>query len=429
MPDSSERIDPSRAKFIFSLPRWKEGMAPDLPMVVVAGRSNVGKSSFINMLLKRKNLARTSCTPGRTQLLNFFDVDGRLILVDVPGYGYAKAPPEEVRRWTENVRDLVREARGIRLVIQLLDIRRDPSKDDLAFAGLVKEAGKELLLVVTKADKEVKGKRLGRLTAIAKEMGVEKGGILLTSSEEGIGRQEVWKKVLVATGLVRQRIAGEPEKLKVVALDGPAGSGKSTVARAVAKALGWNYLDTGAMYRAVGLKAHRLGISMEDDPALEKMCAETKLQMSAGEDGTLKILMDGMDVSAAIRENQVSSLASMISARKPVREAMGRFQRKIGEGSPTVAEGRDMGTVIFPDAKVKIFLTASPETRAKRRAAELAAMGQEADYERILSEIIKRDGDDSSREHAPLKPAEDAYHLDTSDKGIEEVVREIVARV
>lgn len=420
MQEGQKKFDPVRSKFAISLPKWKAGALPELPVVVVAGRSNVGKSSFINMMLKRKALARTSSTPGRTQALNFFDIDGKLYIADVPGYGYAKAPQAEVKRWTENVRHFVRECASIALVIQLLDIRRDPSPDDIAFAEIVRESGKNLLLVVTKADKEGRAKHAARRKAIAAAMGVRTEALLLSSSSEGKGRQETWKKIMEALGVGRQS-----EKLDVVAIDGPAGAGKSTIAKAVAKALGWNYLDTGAMYRAIGLKADRLGIALDDGAALAGMCADTALELGHGEDGTFRITLDGEDVSRAIRENRVSALASAVSAVKSVRDAMGAFQRRVGETSPTVAEGRDMGTVIFPDARVKVYLTASPEKRADRRVKDLLEMGQAADRERILAEIIARDGNDSSREHAPLKAAPDAVLVDTSEMTIEEVVRTI----
>ncbi len=162
------------------------------PMIVVAGRSNVGKSSFINMILKRKSLARTSSTPGRTQLLNFFDVDDTLILADVPGYGFAKAPKEMVRKWTENVRGLVTGAPGIRGVIQLLDIRRDPSKEDLDFSRLVQKSGNPLVFIVTKSDKLSRSKRAGRVREIAAAVGVAVSEIIVSSIKGGEGVAQTW---------------------------------------------------------------------------------------------------------------------------------------------------------------------------------------------------------------------------------------------
>ena len=195
MSEKAVRSGTGRAEFIFSLPRWREDKVPPLPMVVVCGRSNVGKSSFINMLVNRKNLARTSSTPGRTQLLNFFQVDGRFLIVDVPGYGYAKAPKEEVRRWTENLKYFVRSAENIALVIQLLDIRREPSPEDHAFAALVRAAGKRLFCAATKADKEPRGRRTRLAREIEDAMGLEKGSLAVTSSADGAGRQEMWKTI------------------------------------------------------------------------------------------------------------------------------------------------------------------------------------------------------------------------------------------
>jgi cytidylate kinase len=390
-------------------------------MVVVAGRSNVGKSSFINFILKRKNIARTSCTPGRTRLLNFFEVDEKLILVDVPGYGYAEAPMAEVRRWIERVAEFIRECDKISIVVQLLDIRREPSDDDRWFAGLVRESGKTLLPVVTKADKAPKSKREKRAREIAASIGYG-GRIILTSSKDGEGSEEVWKAIF--DNLRRGEEGWTGKRVTVVTIDGPSGAGKSTVAKLVAGKLGFNYLDTGAMYRAIGWKADRDGVSFEDEEALAKLCAETTLEFRR-EGGAAKIYLDGEDLSEKIREHRVSSLASRVSAVRTVREAMSTFQRTIGLSAPTVAEGRDMGTVVFPDAFLKIYLTASPERRARRRVLELHERGQEAVYENILADIKERDKNDSTRAHSPLKPADDAVLIDSGELSAEEVAREI----
>lgn len=427
MTERAQRFDPSRSSFLLGFPNWKEGMMPPLPLVVVAGRSNVGKSSFINMLLRRKNLARTSSTPGRTRMLNFFDVDGRLILADVPGYGYANAPKGEAAAWYAGVRDFIRRADSIALVILLLDVRREPSPDDLAFVQLVRESGRELLMVVTKADKEGRGKASARARAIAGALGVEPKSLILTSSVESEGRGAVWAAIGDRVGLPGRASRKKAAKIDVVTIDGPAGAGKSTVAKALAARLGWGYLDTGAMYRAVGLKADRLGISMDDDAALKAMCAVTKLELKRDPEGGLVVLLDGEDVSRAIRENRVSLLASAVSKSLPVREAMGGFQRSIGLAGPTVTEGRDQGTVIFPDARLKIFLTASAEARAKRRVGDLSMMGGSPDEGEILAEINARDEADSSRAHAPLKAAEDAYVVDTTGLDVNGVVEAIIA--
>ncbi len=215
--------------------------------------------------------------------------------------------------------------------------------------------------------------------------------------------------------------------VRVVAIDGPSGAGKSTVARLLARRLGWTYIDTGAMYRAIGLKADRRGVDLEDDAALERLCRETRLELRPDPEGGVRVYLDGEDVSEAIREHRVSDLASRVSARKPVREAMGRFQRRLGEAAPAVLEGRDIGTVIFPDAILKVFLTASDEERARRRARELRERGQEVDYDTVLADIRRRDAHDSSRVHAPLRPAPDAVRLDTTGMDVGQVVERLVS--
>jgi cytidylate kinase len=217
--------------------------------------------------------------------------------------------------------------------------------------------------------------------------------------------------------------------IRVIAIDGPSGAGKSTIARLLAAELGWTYIDTGAMYRSIGLKADRLAVALDDDRGLAELCARTRLELCDGGDGSIRVLLDGEDVSEVIREHRVSELASRVSARQPVRDAMGRFQRQLGEASPAVLEGRDIGTVIFPDALLKVFLTASDEERARRRTAELRRRGQTADYDRVLADIRQRDAQDSTREHAPLVCAADARPVDTTGLGIGEVVRRIAEMV
>lgn len=215
----------------------------------------------------------------------------------------------------------------------------------------------------------------------------------------------------------------------VAAIDGPSGAGKSTVARRLAARLGWNYIDTGAMYRAIGLKADRAELSLEDDEALEALCFRTALSLTRGADGVLRVLLDGEDVTEAIREHRVSDLASRVSARKPVRDAMTRYQRQLGEACPSVLEGRDIGTVVFPDALVKVFLTATAEERARRRAEELAGKGERVRYQDVLSDLRRRDQNDSSREHAPLRSAPDARRIDTTGMTIDDVVEALAGLI
>lgn len=422
-----EGFRPGQCKFLFGVSRADQARATHLPEVAVAGRSNVGKSSFVNFLLGRKGMARTSGTPGRTQELNFFEVDGRLVLVDLPGYGYARAPVEASRRWVEAMARFVRGREALRGVVLLLDVRREPSPEDRAFAAMVRSSGRALLPVVTKADKVGRGQQAARLFAIAEAIGASPADVVLTSAKNRLGRAEAWRKILGAVGPESSPVLSASRPAVVVAIDGPSGAGKSTVARRLAERLGWNHVDTGAMYRSIGLAADRQGVALDDDGGLERLCAAVRLELARRDDGALRVLLDGVDVTEAIREHRVSELASRVSARKPVRAAMARFQRELGLSAPSVLEGRDIGTVVFPDALLKVYLTASDEERADRRTAELAARGQPADRAQILQDIRARDHSDSTREHAPLRQAEDAVVVDTTDLGVDAVVARLAA--
>ncbi|MBI5014286.1 MAG: (d)CMP kinase [Deltaproteobacteria bacterium] len=427
----NEEFRPERCCFLFGAGRADRAPETSLPEVAVAGRSNVGKSSLINFLLGRRGLARTSGMPGRTQELNFFSVDERLVLVDLPGYGYARAPWEEVRRWLEAIARFVRGREALRGVVLLLDIRRDPSPEDQAFARMVRDAERLLLPVVTKADKVARGQRPGRLAAIAAAIGVAPTELRVTSTKDRLGRGETWKGILamVEGAAGPAPVGSAPPRALVVAVDGPSGAGKSTVARSLAGRLGWNHVDTGAMYRSIGLKADRLGVALDDDAALEAVCRETRLELGRRPDGTLAVLLDGEDVSEAIREHRVSELASRVSARAPVRAAMTGYQRELGLASPSVLEGRDIGTVVFPDAVLKVYLTASDLERAERRARELELRGEPVDREQLLGDLRERDRADSVRAHAPLRQAPDAVVVDTTGRGVDEVVELLVQLV
>ena len=202
----------------------------------------------------------------------------------------------------------------------------------------------------------------------------------------------------------------------VVAIDGPAGAGKSTIARRVAEKLGFVYIDTGAMYRAVALWALRIGLDLEDHLRLEQLAFEAHIEFGAGN----TILLNGDDVTAAIRQPEVSDVASKVSAVPGVRRAMVFEQRRIAESSAVVMEGRDIGTVVFPDAAVKVFLDADPAVRAERRAGELAQKGQEVEVSEIEAQIRERDYRDATRPDSPMVRAPDASLVDTSNLTLEE---------
>lgn len=204
----------------------------------------------------------------------------------------------------------------------------------------------------------------------------------------------------------------------VIAIDGPSGAGKSTIARGIAARLGFVYIDTGAMYRAVGLWALRAGIPLDEVHKLEELARHAEIEFAPG--GTTTLL-NGEDITAAIRERPVSDAASKVSAIPGVRRAMVEAQQRMAEGSSVVMEGRDIGTVVFPNADVKIFLDANSRTRAERRAAELRAKGQDVAAAAIEKEIAERDHRDSTRADSPLMQAPDAVYLDTTDLAIPEV--------
>ncbi len=211
----------------------------------------------------------------------------------------------------------------------------------------------------------------------------------------------------------------------IIAIDGPAASGKSTTAKALAKELEYVYIDTGAMYRACGLLAEKLGISIQDDEKLSIMMKEINIEIKYSENGN-KIFLNGEDVSKAIREPHVGKLASDISARPVVRQEMTRLQRQLGKNGRVVMDGRDIGTVVFPDADYKIFMVADVKVRARRRWLEEKAKGSEKTLEQVTLELLERDYNDSNREIAPLKKADDALEVDSSYLTIEKQVEKIL---
>lgn len=207
-----------------------------------------------------------------------------------------------------------------------------------------------------------------------------------------------------------------------VAIDGPAGAGKSTIARRLAAELGYRYVDTGAIYRTVAYFMDLWGVSPKDVDGVNRYIDELTIGIEYDEDGLQHMIMNGMDVTEDIRTQEISQKASLISAHACVREMLLDMQRDLANAYDVVMDGRDIGTVVLPKASVKIFLTASAEVRAKRRCNELLAKGQKAKYETVLKEIQQRDYQDTHREIAPLKMARDSIKVDTSEMNIEETV-------
>ena len=207
-----------------------------------------------------------------------------------------------------------------------------------------------------------------------------------------------------------------------IAIDGPAGAGKSTMAKTLAKELGFYYVDTGAIYRTVAYFMDLLGVSPKDADGVERYIDELTIHIEYDEEGKQHMLMNGMDVTDEIRTQDISQKASLVSAHPVVRDVLLDMQRDVAKAHNVIMDGRDIGTVVLPKADVKIFLTATPEVRAKRRTDELLNKGQKAEYEVVLKEIQQRDYQDTHRPIAPLKMARDSVKLDTSELDIEGVL-------
>jgi cytidylate kinase len=207
----------------------------------------------------------------------------------------------------------------------------------------------------------------------------------------------------------------------IIAIDGPSGAGKSTITRLLAERLGYIHIDTGAMYRAVALAAKRADVAVDDEEALAGLCRGLTISFLRAEGGC-RVIMNGEDFSEAIRTPEISLLASTVSTRKSVRECLLERQREMGMAGGVVLEGRDIGTVVFPDAEIKFFLTASTEERGRRRYLEMRANGEDVSLEGTIAAVAKRDEQDEQREHAPLRKAADAIDIDSSGLSIEEVL-------
>ncbi len=217
-------------------------------------------------------------------------------------------------------------------------------------------------------------------------------------------------------------VAETGELATVITVDGPAASGKGTIAAAVARSLHFHYLDSGSLYRLVALKALRTGTRFDDEPALADLAAGLDVRFADG-----ALLLEGADASAAIRQEDVSAGASQVAVHAPVRQALIDRQRAFRRPPGLVADGRDMGTVVFPDAQIKVFVTASAEERARRRHKQLIAKGNSITIEGLLRDIRERDARDTGRAAAPLKPAADAVLLDTTNLTIDEAIARVLA--
>jgi cytidylate kinase len=217
-------------------------------------------------------------------------------------------------------------------------------------------------------------------------------------------------------------------KRLTIAIDGPSGAGKSTVARFLAKRLGYVYIDTGAMYRSVALRVKEKGISPEDELALNQLASSLHITFITEGEQT-RVCCDGEDITSAIRSPEISRLASYISKQKGVREALVQMQREMGKEGGVILEGRDIGTVVFPDADVKFYLDAKSDERVRRRYHEMVEKGVKVDFKETQEELIQRDHNDMHRIHSPLKKANDALFIDSTHRSVEEVVEEMVHRV
>jgi cytidylate kinase len=212
----------------------------------------------------------------------------------------------------------------------------------------------------------------------------------------------------------------------IIAIDGPAGAGKSTVAKILAQRLGFLYLDTGAMYRALTFKVLEKNIQISDEPTISRLANEVKIDLSTNPDGSLSVILDGADVSLAIRQPRITQVVSDIAKIQKVRTVLVQLQRELGLKGNCVLDGRDIGTVVFPDAQIKFYIDASAAQRVSRRYKELSGLGQQIALEDVARDLSNRDKIDSTRQASPLRKADDAIYIDTTELSIEQVVQKML---
>jgi cytidylate kinase len=216
---------------------------------------------------------------------------------------------------------------------------------------------------------------------------------------------------------------------KIITIDGPSGAGKGTVARALAKRLGLIYLDTGAMYRAVALHANRKGTDLNNEKELTNLLFDVHISLQSDSNSDLRVILNEEDITEEIRTSEISRLSSYIATKKIVRDVLKRMQKRIGKGGNIVAEGRDMGTYVFPDADFKFYLDATPDERARRRWLQLKDVGIDEGMDKVRAEMEERDKQDMERSEAPLHPALNAVIIDTTNLTVEEVVDKIIIKL
>lgn len=308
--------------------------------------------------------------------------------------------------------------------------RRATEKRPVSMAQIDEMAARIERTINTRVDKEIPSEKIGEyvmdaLREIDQVAYIRFASVYRQFTDVEMFAREIDKLRAEHTGSEEKREEGLPEgEIVRIAVDGPSGAGKSTIAKLVAEKLGVEYIDTGAMYRVIGLKVVQTSVDTEDEKALKAVLDDTDVTFSDG-----KILLDGKDVEGEIRTPEISTAASIVAQLPLVREKLVAIQRKIGHERSVIMDGRDIGTNVFPDAQFKFYLTAKAEERASRRYRELIARKEDVKYEDILRDVKERDNRDMNREINPLRKADDAMEIDSTNMTIEEVVDEIYTAI